>query len=211
MNTQKNWKNVLLAGALSAGFAMSAQAATYTPQEEANVKLVADFFAALDGADAHGDMKQRIRSVAEKYVRVDYIQHMEIGKKFGQGREGLIRLFEQSPPMSAPGAGAPPAGMASGPGMTPPAGAPPQAGMAPPPGKGAMPAPPAPQVLALVANGDIVIRVSSRTMPARPGAESSPSFMFDMFRIKDGQLAEHWDGSSNAGMGPPPSTPTPGR
>ncbi|MFA9216779.1 MAG: hypothetical protein ACEQSK_06700 [Sphingomonadaceae bacterium] len=175
MTSPKIWKFVA-ACALGLGLAMSAHAAKYTPQEEANVKLVADFYAALDNADAHGDMKQKIRSIAEKYLQADYIQHMEAAKAFGPGREGLIRLLEQMPAMPAP-----------------------PAGMAPPPA----------QVLSLIANGDIVIRVSARTMPAAPGAAGNPSYMFNMFRIQNGKLAEHWDASSGAAMGPPPAAPAP--
>ena len=179
MKPVKIWK-LFVACAMGAGLALSAHAATYTPQEEANVKLVADFYAALDNADAHGGMKQDIRSIVEKYMQPDYIQHMEAGKKFGPGREGLIRMFEAMP--------APPAGM---------------------PPKSAMPALPPAQVLSLIANGDIVIRVSSRTMPAAPGAEANPSYIFNMFRIQNGKLAEHWDASSGAAMGPPPTAPPP--
>jgi len=174
MKPLKIWK-LFVACAMGAGLAMSAHAATYTPQEEANVKLVADFYAALDNADAHRGMKQDIRSIAEKYMQADYIQHMEGGKKFGQGREGFIRFLEAMP-------------------------APPE-GMAPPPA----------QVLSLIANGDIVIRVSSRTMPPAPGAEANPSYIFNMFRIQNGKLAEHWDASSGAAMGPPPAAPAPTR
>ena len=177
MKPVKIWK-LFVACAMGAGLALSAHAATYTPQEEANVKLVADFYAALDNADAHGGMKQDIRSIVEKYMQPDYIQHMEAGKRFGQGREGFIRMFEQGPAMPAP-----------------------PAGKAPPPA----------QVLSLIANGDIVIRVSSRTMPAAPGAEANPSYIFNMFRIQNGKLAEHWDASSGPAMGPPPAAPEPTR
>jgi predicted SnoaL-like aldol condensation-catalyzing enzyme len=177
MNPQKTWK-LFVACAMGAGLVMSAHAATYTPQEEANVKLVADFYAALDKADAHGDMKQKIRFIAEKYMQSDYIQHMEAAKKYGQGREGFIRLFEQGPAMP-----------------------PPPAGMAPPPA----------QVLSLIANGDIVVRVSAHIMPAAPGAEASPNYIFNMFRIQNGKFAEHWDASSGAAIGPPPAVPAPTR
>jgi predicted SnoaL-like aldol condensation-catalyzing enzyme len=179
------WK-LFVACTMGAGLAMSAHAATYTPQEEANVKLVADFYAALDNANAHGDMNQKMRSIAEKYLAADYIQHMEAAKKFGPGREGFIRMFE--------GMQMPPAGKAA------PAGMPPM---------GSMPVLPPAQVLSLIANGDIVIRVSSRTMPAAPGAEANPSYIFNMFRIQNGKLAEHWDASSGAAMGSPPPAPTP--
>jgi predicted SnoaL-like aldol condensation-catalyzing enzyme len=175
MNPLKTLK-LFIAFAIGAGLAMSAHSATYTPQEEANVKLVADFYAALDKADAQGDMKQKIRSIAEKYMQADYVQHMEAGKKFGQGREGFIRMFEEGPAMPAP-----------------------PAGIAPPPVK----------VLSLIANGDIVIRVSTRTMQVTLGAEANPSYLFNMFRIQNGKFAEHWDASSGAPMGPPPVVPAP--
>jgi predicted SnoaL-like aldol condensation-catalyzing enzyme len=179
MKLLKPWK-LFVACTLGASLAMSAHAATYTLQEAANVKLVADFYAALDSADAQGEMKQKIRSIAEKYMQSDYIQHMEAAKKYGQGREGFIRLFEQGPAMPAP----------------PP-------GMAPPPA----------QVLSLIANGDIVVRVSSHVMPTAPGAVANPSpnYIFNMFRIKNGKLAEHWDASSGAAIGPPPAVPAPTR
>jgi predicted SnoaL-like aldol condensation-catalyzing enzyme len=177
MSPLKPWK-LFVACVMGAGMVLSAHAATYTPQERANLKLVADFYAALDDADAHGDMKQKIRSIAAKYMQADYIQHMEVGKKFGQGREGFIRLLEQAPAMPAP-----------------------PAGMAPPPAR----------VLSLIANGDIVIRVSSRAMPPAPGAEANPSYIFNMFRIQNGKFAEHWDASSGAAMGPPPAVPAPTR
>jgi predicted SnoaL-like aldol condensation-catalyzing enzyme len=166
----------LVACAMGAGLALAVHAATYTPQEDANVKLVADFYADLDNADAQGNMKQKIRSIAEKYMQADYIQHMEVGKRFGPGREGFIRLLEQAPAMPVP-----------------------PAGMAPPPAT----------VLSLIANGDIVIRVSSRTMPAAPGAQVDPSYIFNMFRIQNGKFAEHWDATSGPAMGPPPAAPAP--
>jgi len=175
MKRLKFWR-LFVACAMGTGLALSAHAATYTPQEQANLKLVADFYAALDDADAHADLKQKIRSIAEQYMQADYIQHMEAGKRFGQGREGFIRMFEQGPAMPAP-----------------------PAGKAPPPA----------QVLSLIANGDIVIRVSSRTMPAAPGAEANPSYIFNMFSIRNGKFAEHWDASSGQALGPPPAAPAP--
>jgi predicted SnoaL-like aldol condensation-catalyzing enzyme len=153
-----------LAATMSIG---SAQAATYTSQEQANMKLVSDFYAALDRGDAAGDIKQRIRSIAEQYLRPDYIQHMEAQQSYGTGREGFIKMFEQ---MSArPGA------------------------------PGAMGPPPPAKVIALVASGDLVIRISSRSMP---GAADSSTFIFNMFRVQEGKLAEHWDGYSGTAMMP---------
>jgi predicted SnoaL-like aldol condensation-catalyzing enzyme len=184
MSPLKPWK-LFVACVMGVGLVMSADAATYTPQEKANLKLVADFYAALDNSGARGEMKQKIRSIAEKYMAADYVQHMEAGKKFGAGREGLIRLFEAMP--------------------APPAATPAPAGIPP---TGSMPALPPARVLSLIANGDIVIRVSSRTMPAAPGADANPSYIFNMFRVQNGKLAEHWDASSGAPMGPPPAGPT---
>jgi predicted SnoaL-like aldol condensation-catalyzing enzyme len=64
-------------------------------------------------------------------------------------------------------------------------------------------APPmAPQkVEAIMAEGDLVMFLTSRT-PSAPGAE--PSYVFNMFRVKDGKLVDHWDVSPGAG-GPPPT------
>jgi hypothetical protein len=70
---------------------MVAQAATYTAEEKANIKAVADFYAALDARDAAGgESKMPIRPILEKYIKEDYIQHMA-GQE--QGREGLAKLF----------------------------------------------------------------------------------------------------------------------
>lgn len=148
----------------------NSRAATYTAQEQANMKLVADFYAALD--DGGPDLKQKIRGIAEKYLKPDYIQHMEQQRQFGPGREGFIRMFEQMPAMPAPPAGAPPAGA-------------PTAGAALPRAK----------LLLLSAQGDLVVQVTSRNMGGKD------TYIFNMFRVQDGKLAEHWDASSGAGMG----------
>lgn len=164
----------LAAGLLAAALPLAtAQAATYTAQEKANIKLVEDFYAALDKGDAAGDIKQKIRGIAEQYLAPDYIQHAEVAGAPGQGREGFIRFFEQLPPMPGP----------------------------PPSADGASALPPA-KVLAIMADGDLVIRVNSRSMPA-PGGAATTSYVFNMFRIQSGKLAEHWD-SSGGGMKMPP-------
>lgn len=82
----------------------------------------------------------------------------QAGRRFGPGREGFIRSFEQMP-----------AG-------------PPAATAAPSPAK----------VLFLAADADRVVRVSSRSLPGSGGAVSA---IFNMFRVQDGKLAEHWDSS----------------
>jgi predicted SnoaL-like aldol condensation-catalyzing enzyme len=166
--------SVIVAGLLSFGPLAITQAATYTAQEAANMKLVADFYAALDEGDAHGDLKQRIRAIAGKYLRPDYIQHMAAAQKYPQGREGLIQMFEQRPsaPASPVTAALPPA-----------------------------------TIMTLVATGDLVIRVSSRIVPGPQGKAGGPTYIFNMFRIQDGKLAEHWDGSTAQGMSMPGKPP----
>ena len=52
-----------------------------------------------------------------------------------------------------------------------------------------------------MADGDLVVRISARTMP---GAKSE-TFVFNMFRVKDGKLAEHWDAMSGGMMMPGPA------
>jgi predicted SnoaL-like aldol condensation-catalyzing enzyme len=50
------------------------------------------------------------------------------------------------------------------------------------------------RVLAVMAQGDLVIRVNSRELLDR----SKPSLIiFNMFRIQDGLIAEHWDAMSS--------------
>lgn len=131
----------------------NARAATYTAQEQANMKLVADFYAELDAAGPA--LKQKIRGIAEKYLKPDYSQHMEQQGPFGPGREGFIRMFDQMPA-----------------GALPPA-----------------------KLLVLTAQGDLVVQVTSRSMPGGKDA-----YIFNMFRVQDGKLAEHWDAMSGASM-----------
>lgn len=56
--------------------------------------------------------------------------------------------------------------------------------------------------IALMADGDHVILVTSREFPDASG-RIRPVTIFNMFRIADGKLAEHWD-AIPAGLGSPP-------
>jgi hypothetical protein len=47
----------------------------------------------------------------------------------------------------------------------------------------------------------MVVRINQRTMPGFNGQAPSTMTIFNMFRVDDGRLAEHWDGSSGGGMG----------
>jgi len=66
------------------------------------------------------------------------------------------------------------------------------------------------QVLALWAKDDLVIRVSGRG-PTAEGASGPGNVIFNMFRVVDGKLVEHWDSSSSEspgmGGGPPGAPP----
>jgi predicted SnoaL-like aldol condensation-catalyzing enzyme len=168
---------------------VSAQAATFTAQEQANMKVVADFYVANDAMAAAGDVNL-IHGIAEKYIGEGYIQHMAAGKKYGNGRENFIRMTLDMPSRPPRPAGSPAAG-------GPPAGSPPRQ---------MQPA----QVLALWAKDDLVIRVSGRG-PTADGASGPANVIFNMFRVTNGKLVEHWDSSSSEspgmGGGPPGAAP----
>lgn len=106
-------KKMRLAGlglALVLGLVAASPAAAETPAEQANKKLVLDFYAALNQADATHSTKERIKAIAEKYLGANYVQHSEaFGALPGPGtaRDKLIRMFQTMPPMPA-GAMSPP-------------------------------------------------------------------------------------------------------
>jgi len=59
---------------------------------------------------------------------------------------------------------------------------------------------------AVMAEGDRVMLLTSRDMPDPATGKVKPSYIFNMFRVKDGKLVEHWDVSAGMG-GPPPGGP----
>jgi len=143
-------------------------------QQEANKKLVSEFYAALYDAEATGAMKTKGRSIVEKFIALDYIQHRP-GEK--NGREAMIHNTEAAPSM--PGGTMPPA-----------------------------------KLLFLAADGDLVVQVTSRDLPDPATGAPKPTLIWNMFRVQDGKLAEHWDAVPGAPMGQPPAPgiqPPPGR
>jgi predicted SnoaL-like aldol condensation-catalyzing enzyme len=67
-------------------------------------------------------------------------------------------------------------------------------------------------LVAMVAEGDLVVQASKleHPHPSRAGATYTTT-RFDMFRIADGRIAEHWDGATKvaaaAAANPPPACP----
>ena len=161
--------NIVLA--ISLALAVPALAEN-TPTEAANKKVVLDFYAALNEADAANNMKERIPAIAEKYLSLEYKQHTLLLPGSGTDREKLIRMFQSRPPL-------------------------------PPPGGKVMPRQ---RTDAIMAEGDRVMLLTSRDMPDPATGGLKPSYIFNMFRVKDGKLVEHWDVSPGMG-GPPPGGP----
>jgi predicted SnoaL-like aldol condensation-catalyzing enzyme len=62
-------------------------------------------------------------------------------------------------------------------------------------------------IVAVVAEGDLVIVVTARTLPdPREAGKTYTTSWFDMWRIKDGKADEHWDAATI----PVPAAPKPG-
>jgi predicted SnoaL-like aldol condensation-catalyzing enzyme len=157
---------ILVAAMMMAGDGAS-QAATLTAQERANEQLVVDFYAALNAIDAGTTGRQDARSIAERFISPDYIQHSEAYQGPGNARERFIAGMEHVPSGPRPGFQAPP------------------------------------KTIALMADGDLVTIVTSREVPNGAGG-TRPVFIFNLFRIEAGRLAEHWDALPAAltGAGP---------
>jgi predicted SnoaL-like aldol condensation-catalyzing enzyme len=78
-----------------------------------------------------------------------------------------------------------------------------------PAGAGAGTMPPQKRV-AVMAEGDLVMMLVERDM-VDPAGVTHPKYIFNMFRVKNGKLTEHWEVAD--GMGPPPGAgngPPPG-
>lgn len=140
-----------------------------TAQEAANKQLVIGYFAAIDRLDTLDarDFKEQASKALAKYVRPDYIQHNESFARFGQGSAGLIQMFESRRHAGATSSGSGPAPQNTS------------------------------RVLAVMADGEMVIRVNSLD---QGDSSKSPLVIFNLFRIQDGLIAEHWDGASGGRM-----------
>lgn len=59
---------------------------------------------------------------------------------------------------------------------------------------------PAARTIAVMAEGDLVMILTARDLPDPSTGRPTPRYIFNMFRVKAGKLAEHWD----VGSAPPP-------
>jgi len=181
MNRSPRLSTIAIAAIIGAALPLAAvRAAENTAQEKANMQLVQDFYAALEARSNSPDPepKPSIREIAAKYMRDDYIQHQDLGQQFGQGSAGFIRMSE------AVRGGA----TSATPGPLP-----------------AKPGPP--KILALTADGDFVLMATERSMPNADGKGSRTGYIFNMYRVQDGKLAEHWDASTAALRGAQSTAP----
>ena len=74
-------------------------------------------------------------------------------------------------------------------------------------GGGARPKMGPPSLLAIMAEGDKVVQVTSRTIAVAQG-KPIETIIFNLFRVKDGKLIEHWD-AFGVPSGPPSNSSAP--
>jgi predicted SnoaL-like aldol condensation-catalyzing enzyme len=79
----------------------------------------------------------------------------------------------------------------------------------------AMKLPPS-KTISVMAEGDLVMMLTARDLPDPASGQVKPAYAFNMFRVKNGRLTEHWDilpaafAGGPPGMAPPPGMVPPG-
>ncbi len=72
----------------------------------------------------------------------------------------------------------------------------------------ARPAMPSAKLISIMAEGDQVMMLTVRDWADPATGRAKPAYIFNMFRVKNGKLAEHWDvGAMPPAGGPPPGEP----
>jgi predicted SnoaL-like aldol condensation-catalyzing enzyme len=84
-------------------------------------------------------------------------------------------------------------------------GAPPPGGPGPQGAGGAPPKMGSPKLLSIMAEGDMVNQVTLRSMPG-PDGKANDTIIFNLFRVKNGKLIEHWDAFGVPSVPPSAST-----
>lgn len=65
-----------------------------------------------------------------------------------------------------------------------------------------MKASPAPKTLAVMAEGDLVMMLTARVAPDPATGGTKSIYIFNMFRVRNNRLVEHWDVGPPSGPGP---------
>jgi len=134
---------------------------------EANKQLVQNFLRDVRQASMVDKDPKKLRQVVEHYMTENYIQHSTV---FAPGREGylqgMLKMFSNVPPQNSGASASPP-----------------------------MPPMPKMKDLYFLADGDLVTWVSQVTSAEPAPASTSKEetkYDFNMVRIENGKLAEHW-------------------
>ena len=174
---------------VAVGTAPTLGLAANTPQEAANKQLVLDYYRDIEATVGAGKVNE-LPKVDAKYRDPGYIQHSVGAGQRGRGEQGRGGGAPEGGPGPQSRGGAAPEGAPGAPGTPGAQGA-----------GGAAPRMGSPKLLSIMAEGDLVNQVTMRSMTG-PDGKPVDTIIFNLFRVKNGKLIEHWDAFGV------PSTPT---